>query len=203
MDINVKNMNARITQRTASSRSALTFHDVTIIACSSVSNPRSSLWFLAHTNESTNMTTRKATTANHWPAEAVAFAASSVGRSSPPLGLSCATARHVQRRAPVHSDFSDDAATPRLSLRIQHGAVCCCGSGQMEMAQLLRRAAERGTTACEAARFDLPARRMHRGAACHGGRILPRVDLMNSVQAANVSFKGKKARPTAVSKRRD
>jgi hypothetical protein len=37
----------------------------------------------------------------------------------------------------------------------------------------------------------------------HGGRILPRVDLMNSVQAANVSFKGKKARPTAVSKRRD
>ena len=36
--------------------------------------------------------------------------------------------------------------------------------------------------------------------SAHGGRILPRVDLMNSVQAANVSFKGKKARPTAVRK---
>ena len=30
---------------------------------------------------------------------------------------------------------------------------------------------------------------------------MPRVDLMNSVQAANVSFKGKKGSPTAVSKR--
>jgi hypothetical protein len=64
----------------------------------------------------------------------------------------------------VHSDFSDDAATPRLSLRIQHGAVCCCGSGQMEMAQLPRRAAERGTTACEAA-----ARFARGGAALKSG----------------------------------